>query len=401
MPFRLTSYGFLDIDLADDVSNICDILPHAQEIARIGNTVDCEGQPWRFLTRSLNISDPHLFVGYNLGPLFREGSYGKIHKAARMTIRHCAGGAYEPVEQPHEVIIKRTVPPGGLTVLPAEDISAHISEALLHVLAWHTMQSTAAPWSIPRPYEVFGDHSASAPGWRSMSLCMDFVQGKTMQSWLQSTWKSHSLQHNAVLLLESLAQISYILWHLQRHLRLNHRDMKINNVLVRRASEPIKMCLGGEIINTKYEITLIDFGFACVSCPPPRQPMTILQAGSWFQQSELCCKLGRDIAQLIFCIHCYYPLEDWLPTETAAQIRSWCTVGYGSGQLNILDGFTNEGRPRRGGSLGHPEFNTGIYEFLRRSDVDPAGCAPLLVFVACANMLNQLKSDSAGSNHSN
>lgn len=48
--------------------------------------------------------------------------------------------------------------------------------------------------------------------------------------------------------------------------------------------------------------------------------------------------------------------------------------------INILHGFTPEGVPL---SSLSPEYNTGIYEFLR--NVDPVECNPKLIFKFCCN----------------
>jgi hypothetical protein len=114
----------------------------------------------------------------------------------------------------------------------------------------------------------------------------------------------------------------------------------------------------------------------------------VFQAGSWFPPGELCCKLGRDITQLLFCIHCYFPLEDYLAADLVAILRGWLQVKWSGGVADVLHGFTKEGHPRRTGAKGLPEFNTGIYEFLRRPEVDPPACAPANVFAACCRYLN-------------
>lgn len=386
---NLAGHGFLDIDLQDNCENICDIVPRCRDIARLGAPQHIQGQEWRFLERSLG--EPGTHVGWYLADLFREGTYGKIYKAFRMVVKRRSDGMFDVVEAPTEVVVKNTEPPTGSSVLPAEDVQAHTSEGLLHVLAWKTLQRTATPWAVPHPYEVFGDHSEALPGWRSMSLCMSYVNGRTMYSFLRRYWQPGAHAENGRILVELLAQIAYILYHLQVSLRLNHRDVKINNILVsrRRASDPpVILELGEHMIATQFELTLIDFGFACVGCPPPRAPNTVFQAGSWFPPGELCCKVGRDIAQLLFCVHCYYPLEDFLSPALVEELRKWLQVSWSGGTADVLHGFTKEGHPRRATAKGHPEFNTGIYEFLRRPEVDPPACAPTNVFAACCRHLS-------------
>lgn len=393
----LRPHGFLEVSLNETYANICDILPQAREIARLGREQIISGESWRFLDRSL--SSDNVYVGWHIGELYREGTYGKIFKAFRLVVRRRPDGKYEVAEEPHAVIIKQTLPPTGSDTLPSEDVTAHTSEALLHVLAWRTMLRTATPWAIPRPYEVFGDHSVDTPAggaggaitagtWKSMSLCMSYVRGRTLYSYIEKYWKTTTPAENARAFLEILAQTAYILHYLQSRLRLNHRDVKVNNLMVRARKEPVILTLGDVSVPTMFEITLIDFGFACVGCPPPRAPNTVFQAGSWFPMGELCCKQGRDLAQLLYCVHCYFPLNTYLPAALWSAVRGWMQIPWSGGVADAFHGFTKEGRPRRAGAAGKPEYHTGIYEFLRRSDVDPVACAPVTVFRECARLIS-------------
>jgi len=378
----MDSHGFLDIDLDKNLTNICEVLPKAREIARLGPEQTINKEAWRFLDRSLKHDGR--YVGWHVGDLYREGTYGKIYKASRMVVKRRVDTLFDVVEPPNDVIIKRTCPPTGATILPIEDITAHTSEALLHVLAWRTMQETAAPWAIPQPFEVFGDYGPN--GWKSMSLCMSYVNGRTLYSFMQKVWSKDTKAENSRTFLSIILQVAFILYHLQCKLRLNHRDVKVNNIMIRRRTEPVTLGLEGVSMSSDFELTLIDFGFACVGCPPPLDPITAFQAGSWFPMGELCCKEGRDLAQLIYCIHCYFPVDEFLTPVIAAAVRGWMQIPWANGIADGLYGFTKEGRPRRSGARGNPEYNTGIYEFLRRPDVDPTTCAPLTIFKACCDL---------------
>jgi serine/threonine protein kinase len=376
---ELASHGFLDISMSD---TLCNVLPRAQAISRIGIVQEINGRVWEFLDRSLTHNNN--YVGWHVGELYKEGSYGKIYKAHRMVLHKESEteGVYSIVEHPTEVIIKRVEPPTGSLVLPAQDITAHTSESLLHVLAWNVIQDTQTPWGIPRPFEVFGTHDPAAPGWLSMSLCMSYVHGRTLQSFIEKNWHRRTPRENTEDFLEIIAQTAYILYYLQTVLRLNHRDLKINNVLVRRRdpSDTLVLVFDDLPILCRYEVVLIDFGFACVGCPPPEPPNTVFQAGSWFPSGELCCKAGRDLAQLIYSIHCYFPLERYLTAPVAKAVREWMRIPWTGGIADALTGFTKEGRPRHGSARGHAEYNTGIYEFLRRPEVDPESCDPRHIY---------------------
>jgi len=75
------------------------------------------------------------------------------------------------------------------------------------------------------------------------------------------------------------------------------------------------------------------------------------------------------MAQLIYCIHCYFPLNEFLPTELFAVVRRWMTISWSGGQADVL-------------CEKPPQFDTGIYELLRRPEVDPPDCAPDVLFAA-------------------
>jgi len=383
----MVSHGFLDIQINEQYTNICDVLPRAKEIARLGPEQNVSGDVWRFLNRGLEVADE--YVGWHIGELYREGTYGKIYKAHRMKVKRRTDGLFDVIDAPHEVIVKRTVPPSGSTVLPEEDLTAHTSEALLHILAWQAMQHTVTPWAIPRPFEVFGDAGPASVGWRQMSLCMSYVHGRTLYSFMQKFWDRSKKEANSRIFLEIMAQTAFILHQLQNRLRLNHRDVKVNNILIRKSAEsaPILLEMEGTVFATTHELTLIDFGFACVGCPPPSSPTTVFQAGSWFPMGELCCKAGRDLAQLIFCIHCYFPIDQYLTAPVATAVKAWMQIPWSGGVADALHGFTKEGRPRRAAATDSPEYNTGIYEFLRRPDVDPTTCSPIAIFKACQGLV--------------
>ena len=279
---------------------------------------------------------------------------------------------------PHEVIVKMTYPSIGIYLQPA-DITSHTSEGLLHILSWRIMQETATPWAIPRPYEIFGEQSPTRRGWRSMFLGMSYVRGRILQTFFEKNWKESTPVENTHSFCEIIGQTAYILYYLQTKMRLNHRDVKVNNLLVRPSKDIIVLELNDSYMPVTMEVTLIDFGFACVGCPPPKKPDTVLQAGSWFPFNDLCCKKGRDIAQLIYCIQCYFPLEKYLTPEFYKVVAAWMMIPWSGGVANALEGFSKAGIPNG----GKAEYHTGIYEFLRRADVDPDTCEPAAIFAAC------------------
>lgn len=434
-------YGFLDVHIDDSMTNLCDMLPASKHIVALDPPQLINGHAWSFLERS--IADDATRVGWQLGELFSEGAYGKLYRAHRMVVERRSDGKFDVTTAPHLVVIKRSGE-SEVASMTEKKVIAHTSEALLHVLAWKVLQTTDSPWGVPRPFEVFGTRSGPGSGsgsgesWAHLSFCMSYVEGETLNTFMRHLTATASRYESARVFLEIFAQIAYILHPLQQILRMNHRDLKMDNIIVERIASPITLRMGTHTLTTRYKVTLIDFGFACVGCPPPPESLddgmdatmgevvefddsamtpvtpsrhhrtddgatrshtdttssatslqTAFQAGSFFALHEVCVKRGRDLAQLLYCVHCYFPLDTFLPSEFSS-VKSWLQFSWRHGRVNGLLGFTPKGRPQQpvvGDPRTKPVFDVGIYEFLRRPDVDPVACEPATVFASICGML--------------
>ena len=430
----LMEYGFMDVHMDKTMSNLCDMLPASKHIVRLGAHQQINGNTWSFLERSLRTeSGSETRIGWHIGKLFRVGTYGKVFTAHRMVVHRRPDGMFDVAQPSHRVVIKQTGVAGYIT---ERTVIAHTSEALLHILAWKVLQTTQIPWGVPRPFEVFGTElKPKSEQWASLSFCMSYVDGDTLNSFLHKQLAIHYNQYETARnFLEIFAQIAYILYPLQHIMRLNHRDLKLDNILLKKLDEKepsIRLTLGAHTLTTRFKVTLIDFGFACIGCPPemeeedvevdledpmmpmtPMTPMTLrtnsestvrtlsssstpyipshtsFQASSFFELREVCAKRGRDLAQLLYCVHCFFPLDSLLPPAFSV-VKSWLQFTWRHGPVNGLLGFTKKGRPVRPILGVAPTFNTGIYDFLRRPDVDPPACEPATVFSSICEMLAQ------------
>ncbi len=268
----------------------------------------------------------------------------------------------------------------------AEEVQAILHEASLHALAYHVLKSHGYQHVVPQLYEVY---AIGAPGIgraitkptdiSSVAIGMEFVSGETLHAYFAShfipTNKPRVVAANSRLLLDILIQLCIYLDILQTDLRFNHRDMKINNVLRRHHSTIWTKSLEHPSLSRPWisyqDLVIIDFGFSCVACDDSRK--SLVQAGSWFKPTHDCLKRGRDIALFLYCLQCYYPLEDRVSPELLHLLHEVCTISYGTGTLCLLNtNLDRHGIPKE----GPMEFGDGIYKLLRREDVDVAGCAP-------------------------
>ena len=101
-------------------------------------------------------------------------------------------------------------------------------------------------------------------------------------------------------LIYSLLQVCIILNILENKIHLNHRDLRITNILV--LEKPVDYIFSYN--NKKYKmiapfhICIIDFGFACIG-----RDLTSINANeNLFSNNVKCLKHGRDVFQLLVSI---------------------------------------------------------------------------------------------------
>jgi serine/threonine protein kinase len=384
---HLKHHGFLSVVLEESFTMLSPTSEKVTDIVRIGMKQTVRGDQWFFSEHSLseNVTER---ICWNIRKLHKEGSYGRIYISQRMVVQLHPENTFRIDTEPHEVVIKEIIPSNSSSILSNEDVQSHAAEAFIHVMAWRAVQETATPWGIPRPYEVFGDYNPRLRGWKTMYLCMSFIKGYTLHSLFQKYWHPEAKLENNRLLIHVLSQVSYILYHLQQKIRLNHRDLKVNNIILHPRKYPFALSIGDYSFTTYYEITLIDFGFACIGCPPPGESVTIFQAGSWFPLGEVCCKSGRDIAQLLYCINCYFPFRRFLTYGFYLELRKLTKLQWNDREINLLDGVKEDGTPDEQTFLpARPQYTTGIYEFLRNDTISLDRCEPERIFQLCCSLL--------------
>jgi serine/threonine protein kinase len=262
-----------------------------------------------------------------------------------------------------------------------EEISAILYEAVIHVLVYKCLERSGVARYTPRMYEIVANgvppHDAPTQI-SSILFCMELLHGSTMEDYLKRVLIKSAKKRNEAILTDFLIQIAYVLHLLQTDLRFHHRDLKLNNVYQRESSavrDPLVLPNGVTWVPT-LDLVLLDYGFSCIACGTlSRTPRsTLVGAGSWFTLDDDCCKEGRDLAQLIFSIHCNFPLADYVGSEYLAFFTKIMTATDHGRPIQILNGFTVDGRPHtRGQPVVH---HNGVYFFLKRNSVEIPLCAP-------------------------
>lgn len=202
---------------------------------------------------------------------------------------------------------------------------------------------------------------------------MEYISGSTLLSFLNKNFlKSPSSEserdRNNKLFIHIVKEFATIIGVLQTNLRMNHRDIKINNVLIRDKDNPFPT------------LVLIDYGFACIANGPqdPLSEMSKIEAGSFFGSKYACFKNGRDFAQFLYSLHCHFPLYNYLTGNVLHIVEQWMMIPWEKGIANLMNGLNSVGRPSDI-RLNNLIFDEGIYIFLRKPEVDPNHCSPILV----------------------
>lgn len=217
------------------------------------------------------------------------GSYGDIFKAKRTVADHTL-----------EVLIKQ----------PKFEEMNLTQEAIIQHIAHTTLESYNCPWAIPKVYDVFMNK-------KGVCFTMEYIQGQLVSDWIQ-TIKGSQLPQLFHLF---IAQVSLLLWLLETHLGLDHRDLKANNLVIRSEACNLKLTLGGHqwSIKCPFQVVILDFGFACIE--------DLVTLGGVLPPMDPCPKDGRDLFHLLVSILGLPSVQTNFSPSLLQQIEKWMAVG--------------------------------------------------------------------------
>ena len=230
------------------------------------------------------------------GPLKHHGSYGNLYKGSRITESEVT-----------DVLLKQPR-------LPEMNL---IQEAILQELARQALVKEGITWCIPQVYDVFQkEHHV----WFSM----DEMKGLTVLEWFQMT---HSPDHDFYLL---VSQMSLILWALEKNLKLDHRDLKVDNLLIHPQPCTIVLRVSAEhtwTLHSPFQVVLLDFGFACLGTGNPLRTAIVNLGDGVLPPMDPCPKEGRDLFQLLISLIGLAPFREKISRAVQEKIDKWLSAG--------------------------------------------------------------------------
>jgi len=384
MVLDLRLYGFTNCIISKTLEDLSQKLP-SWNVLPLTKTKLVGGKTIEHFLKPLeDASGVQFLPSYEWGKKLDEGTYGKIYQAYRkiyskITDENTGVLHFKCVQDSREnIVIKESL----VSLTPAEENLPYIAkkrvieneidtlmhEATVLTLAYMAVKKANMEYAVPRVYEIFlhyKPNSTSITGVNSLCISMEYIKGDTLLKFMTNNFKRSTKEANSTLFIECVKQLALILQVLQQELRMNHRDIKINNVLIRNT-------------NIKNPIlVLIDYGFACIAngVQEPQAEMTNIEAGAYFGSKYACFKHGRDLAQFFYSVHCHFPFEDYLTCDVIQLVKPWMQIVYKYGVADLLNGVTNTGYHSET-KIPNLVYDEGIYLFLRRPEVDPLQCSP-------------------------
>lgn len=382
MVFDLRLHGFTNCVISDSLCDLSMNLPVWNTIPQI--TVKNAGikKVEHFVKPITDLSGVMFLPAYEWGSQIDEGTYGKIFHAFRSIYTKIQDSSKTTLhfkslpDSRESIVIKEShimltpaeekLPPAAKKKVIENEIDTLMHEALVLTMAYQAVKKANMEYAVPKVYEIFLHTKPNNSEMGSLCISMEYIQGDTLMKYINTHFKRSDKKSNDLLFLDCIMQLAKILDVLQKKIRMNHRDIKINNILLRKP-----------IAGQKPQLVLIDYGFACIAngIQEPNAEMTNVEAGAYFGSRYACFKHGRDMVQFLYSIHCHFPLDEFLSDAVLALVKPWFLVKYKYCVANLFNGVSRSGH-HSDVKIKNLTFDEGIYLFLRRPEVDPIHCSP-------------------------
>ena len=209
-------------------------------------------------------------------------------------------GVYELYGKKKEVYIKRPILPQNLTY-----------EACIQKLVHESLASIGFPLGAPPVIDIFALNG-------SVCFAMEPIQGaSTLNHYLDT------VADITVVLIDCLLQLCGMLSHIGSYLGINHRDLKPSNFLIVEHELRMKRFAietEGIAIASRYSLTMIDFGFACLGSSSG-ELVTHISLSDVYPPGDPCPKEGRDLFLFLGLLYLDYHAK--LPPTLCGLFESW------------------------------------------------------------------------------
>lgn len=236
---------------------------------------------------------------------------------------------------------------------PKDETISLRTEGFIQWLAQRTFQENNLGDRIPKVCEIL-----ELP---------ENLEGFTMSEITDSILCSRFLTDSKTLhtdIFHVLIQVSILLQILEDILGLDHRDLKADNLLIRKVPSKLRFYLESQkkhfTITSPFTVCIVDFGFACLG-DSDEGGLTAIDAGQGtLPPLDPCPKDGRDLYHLIVSIYAIDSIRNRFTYDIDTLFKTWMEV----------QGKPTDGLVRR---WSHSEWT---YLFTSRKDFNHPSCTP-------------------------
>jgi len=190
-------------------------------------------------------------------------------------------------------------------------------EALFQWRTHRLMDRLHLGFCIPEVYDIFR-FKQTGDVWFSMRL----YEAPLLSKWcLENSGRFGELILQIALTLEVIENVFFI----------DHRDLKVNNILVVDTPVEIRILWKGKAITLSFpfHIVYVDFGYACAR--------GLIDVRDGLPAMDLCPKDGRDIYQILVSLWRIKELRGLLNTKWGAWIRSKIDSTFPQSYLRLVE----------------------------------------------------------------
>lgn len=191
-----------------------------------------------------------------------------------------------------------------------------LQEGVLQHIAQTTAEKEGIGWCIPKVYDIF---------WRQQKVwfSMEYIPGASVLQWFE---KSTTSETDFFIL---LAQVCLYLSCLETNLGLDHRDLKLDNLLIKQEACNITVKIK-EIewkLTAPFTVVILDFGFACLGSKELRGKPVVNLGDGILPPMDPCPKEGRDLFQFLTSCLRFDIFTKKISNQLHTQIDKWLSIG--------------------------------------------------------------------------
>ncbi len=161
-----------------------------------------------------------------------------------------------------------------------------LPEALVQALAGSALEASGIHGAIPTVYDIYTIAN-------EIRFTMEWVEGHSGYEHLHRHLSNPAEFRTQFL--HIIVQLSLLLGTIHKLLRLDHRDMKLDNIWIR--ATPISYTVSpGRTYSAPFQVVLLDFGFACIGNLANAMQLNL---GGVIPDLDACPKEGRDLYHIL------------------------------------------------------------------------------------------------------